>query len=290
MLPGDSWGNSRTSYSFAEYQAARRAIEGASVEVDMFGCKIHLISDETKQNALNVLNCLETTTRAPEIIPNQNGTLSLGWATDQGIGHLEIDRAFYRFYVKPINSLPVEDHGEIGKVESTVGWVLGALLYPNLTSPLASVKVRSVPLVYFSPEDLRETRQTFRTLENTVTGSTMLAVGKTSNIEFIPAFTLLEDTYTIDRRSGVERFIEENKLFDILMRARSQINKAFGSTTVKNLTLVEDDEGVPTLFCLVMITGDMQEARRALKAFDHEWWIRESPSFCGKLNFDFELI
>jgi hypothetical protein len=88
----------------------------------------------------------------------------------------------------------------------------------------------------------------------------------------------------------VERFIDENNLFDALMRARKPIETAFGSNVVKTLTLVEDDEGSKMLFCLMMVPGDMQTARRALKAFDEKWWIRESPSLRGKLNFDFELI
>jgi len=102
--------------------------------------------------------------------------------------------------------------------------------------------------------------------------------------------TLLEDTYVIENRREVAHFVEENQLGGLLKQARDPINKAFGEEAVKTLTVVEDDEGFRTLFCLVMIPGDMQEARNALKAFDEEWWLQHSPKVAGKLNFDFELI
>ncbi len=101
---------------------------------------------------------------------------------------------------------------------------------------------------------------------------------------------LLEGTYVIENRREVAQFVEENQLGGLLKQARDPINKAFGRKAVKTLTVVEDDEGFRTLFCLVMIPGDMQEARNALKAFDEEWWLQHSPKVGGKLNFDFELI
>ncbi len=101
---------------------------------------------------------------------------------------------------------------------------------------------------------------------------------------------LLEGTYVIENRREVAQFVEDNQLGGLLKQARDPINKAFGRKAVKTLTVVEDDEGFRTLFCLVMIPGDMQEARNALKAFDEEWWLQHSPKVGGKLNFDFELI
>ncbi len=101
---------------------------------------------------------------------------------------------------------------------------------------------------------------------------------------------LLEGTYVIENRREVAQFVEDNQLGGLLKQAHDPINKAFGRKAVKTLTVVEDDEGFRTLFCLVMIPGDMQEARNALKAFDEEWWLQHSPKVGGKLNFDFELI
>jgi hypothetical protein len=100
----------------------------------------------------------------------------------------------------------------------------------------------------------------------------------------------LQDAYVIVDRDEVAPFIEQNQLTSILKEARGPLVAAFGQVTVKTLTIVEDDEGARTLFCLIMYPGDMQEARQALKAFDNNWWLQRSNRFASKLNFDFELI
>jgi hypothetical protein len=76
----------------------------------------------------------------------------------------------------------------------------------------------------------------------------------------------------------------------LLLLAREPLNTAFGDKTVKNLSMVRDDEGFETLFCLVMTAGTMQDARQALRRFDQQWWLAHSRQVSGKLNFDFELI
>jgi hypothetical protein len=100
----------------------------------------------------------------------------------------------------------------------------------------------------------------------------------------------LEDGYVIDDRPAVEAFIEQNRLRGLLQQAREPLNAAFAEWAVKKLTLAEDDEGFTTLFCLVLIPGDMRAARLALKSFDEHWWLARSAQPRGKLNFDFELI
>ncbi len=100
----------------------------------------------------------------------------------------------------------------------------------------------------------------------------------------------LEEVYVIDDRPSVAAFIEENRLRSLLLQARDPLNAAFGEASIKTLTLVHDDEGFTTLYCLVMVSGDMQDARRALKSFDQEWWLARSGQVAGKLNFDFELV
>ena len=100
----------------------------------------------------------------------------------------------------------------------------------------------------------------------------------------------LEDGYVIDDRPAVEAFIEQNRLRGLLQRAREPLNDAFGEGAVKKLTLTDDDEGFKTLFCLILIPGDMRAARLALKSFDEHWWLTRSGQPSGKLNFDFELI
>lgn len=100
----------------------------------------------------------------------------------------------------------------------------------------------------------------------------------------------LEDGYVIDDRPAVAAFIGQNRLRGILQQAREPLDAAFGEATVKKLTLTEDDEGFETLFCLILIPGDMPKARLALKSFDEQWWLARSGLAGGKLNFDIELI
>lgn len=100
----------------------------------------------------------------------------------------------------------------------------------------------------------------------------------------------LEDAYVFEDRSAVAAFIGENRLRGLLLQARGPLAAAFGEAAVKTLRLVRDDEGFRTLFCLVMVPGDMQEARRALRLFDQQWWVDGCGQAAGKLNFDFELV
>jgi len=100
----------------------------------------------------------------------------------------------------------------------------------------------------------------------------------------------LEQVYVFEDRSAVAAFIERNRFRELLLEAREPLNAAFGEGAVKKLTLATDDEGFRTLFCLVLIPGDMHEARLALKCFDERWWLAHSDRTVGRLNFDFELI
>jgi len=104
------------------------------------------------------------------------------------------------------------------------------------------------------------------------------------------ALTELERVYVFVDRSGVAAFIERNRIRELLLEAREPLNAAFGEGAVKKLTLVEDDEGFTTLFCLILVPGDMVAARLVLKSFDEHWWLARSGQAGGKLNFDFELI
>ena len=104
------------------------------------------------------------------------------------------------------------------------------------------------------------------------------------------ALTGLEDGYVIDDRPAIAAFIGQNRLRGLLQQAREPLNAAFGEGTVKKLSLMEDDEGFETLFCLILIPGDMPKARLALRSFDEQWWLARSGQAGGKLNFDFELI
>jgi hypothetical protein len=100
----------------------------------------------------------------------------------------------------------------------------------------------------------------------------------------------LEKLYVFEDRAAVAAFIGRTRLLQILLEARDPLNAAFGEAAVKKLTLMEDDEGFETLFCLILIPGDMRQAKLALKSFDERWWLARSSYVGGKLNFDFELV
>jgi hypothetical protein len=101
---------------------------------------------------------------------------------------------------------------------------------------------------------------------------------------------VLEQVYVLEDRTAILAFVERNALLEPLVEARGPLSAAFGEEAVKKLTLVEDDEGFVTLFCLVLAPGGLEGARRALNSFDESWWLARSHEAGGKLNFDFELI
>jgi hypothetical protein len=111
----------------------------------------------------------------------------------------------------------------------------------------------------------------------------------TYSLKELPA-SGVEQVYVLDDRSSILEFIKRNRLLEVLLEARDPLASAFGETAVKKLTLVEDDEGFVTLFCLVLTPGNLDEAKRALNSFDENWWLARSCAAPGKLNFDFELI
>jgi hypothetical protein len=104
------------------------------------------------------------------------------------------------------------------------------------------------------------------------------------------ALTTLEEAYVLEDRPAILAFIKRNGLLEPLLEARAPLTSAFGQAAVKKLTLVEDDEGFVTLFCLILVPGGLDEAGRALNSFDESWWLARCGQFGGKLNFDFDLV
>lgn len=100
----------------------------------------------------------------------------------------------------------------------------------------------------------------------------------------------LERMYVVDEKPRVLEFVATNKLRALILQARKPLITAFGETAIKRLSIVEDDEGEETLFCLVGFSGALDEARRALRSFDEQWWLDHCGEAHGKLNFDFDLI
>jgi len=106
-----------------------------------------------------------------------------------------------------------------------------------------------------------------------------------------PVSKALEQVYVFEDRREILAFIMGSRVIEeLLLEAQEPLNSAFGQESVKKLTLVEDDEGFVSLFCLVWVPGSLHEARRALRSFDESWWLARSGKVGGKLNFDFELI
>jgi hypothetical protein len=100
----------------------------------------------------------------------------------------------------------------------------------------------------------------------------------------------LERAYVFEDRSAIRTFIKRNRLLELLLEAQEPLNSAFGEAAVKKLTLVEDDEGFVTLFCLILVPGALEDAWRALNSFDESWWLARSGRVRGKLNFDLDLV
>ncbi len=100
----------------------------------------------------------------------------------------------------------------------------------------------------------------------------------------------IETDYVIENRSEVARFIQKNRLRGLLLEAVKLLDTFFDTDAIKALTLVTDDEGTESLFCLLITPGEMEEARSRLRSFDEDWWLSNSARSGGKLNFDFELI
>jgi hypothetical protein len=104
------------------------------------------------------------------------------------------------------------------------------------------------------------------------------------------ALRSLEQGYVLEDRSAILAFIKRNGPLELLLEACGPLTSAFGEAAVKKLTLVEDDEGFVTLFCLILFPGGLEEARRALNSFDESWWLARAGQVGGKLKFDFDLV
>jgi len=100
----------------------------------------------------------------------------------------------------------------------------------------------------------------------------------------------LDEAYVIEDRPAVARFMEEHRLHGLLLQAREPLKSIFGPKSIKTLSIVSDDEGFETLFCVVITSGDLQQNRQALRTFDRQWWLSRAGQATGRLNFDFKLI
>jgi hypothetical protein len=99
----------------------------------------------------------------------------------------------------------------------------------------------------------------------------------------------LEQTYSFVGKEAALRFVERNRLNNVLHGSLHALRQAFGDVPLR-LEVLEDGEGSTALICSILWAGDMQEARAALKKFDHQWWFSRAKTTSSKLTFDFELI
>ncbi len=99
----------------------------------------------------------------------------------------------------------------------------------------------------------------------------------------------LDESYVLENRPEVTRFIEVHRLHGLLLQASQPLKEKFGDDSIKTLSIVSDDEGFESLFCVVVTSGDLRQNRRALRAFDREWWLSRARQAAGRLNFDFKL-
>jgi hypothetical protein len=86
----------------------------------------------------------------------------------------------------------------------------------------------------------------------------------------------------------IEEFILDKDLSRILVESKAHIDAAFGECE-KALRLVDDPEGYQFLFCSVIWRGSIEDAQKALRSFDDNWWLDRAGEFSGRLLFDFEL-
>ena len=88
------------------------------------------ISLEAVQNAIKAIDVLLISAPVPDIVPNPNGTISFEWESSQGVGHLEIGKTKFSFYVKTRSGSPALADGLADHVGSEIGSLVASLLFP----------------------------------------------------------------------------------------------------------------------------------------------------------------
>jgi len=114
-------------------------VEAAKSEIDLLGT-LQLnwdgygglaIQEDTKNNALFAAEQILVWTPMPDIAPNSNGTISMEWETEQGVGHLEIGRSRYSFYIQRTHGSPIFADGPTGQLAPLLGIIVSSVLYPD---------------------------------------------------------------------------------------------------------------------------------------------------------------
>jgi hypothetical protein len=142
-----------------ERRVAREKIEEfARLPENWDGYRAIRIRTETKQNAIGALEMLDDKVPMPDIIPNPNGMLSFEWESQAGIGHLEIGRTRFSFYIKPrYVGHPVLRDWQVGEPRPDIGQLVISHLYhtePHIRIITGGGFTQSpIPGRYFMPDN-----------------------------------------------------------------------------------------------------------------------------------------
>ena len=127
---------------WAEIPLAKAKVEEISVMPENWdGYGAMQFSAETKDNALLALDIILAVAPMPDITPNPNGTISFEWESSYGVGHLEIGRTKYSFYIKPASGNPMFSDGLANQISSEIGDWVSSLLFPSQHSADTMTKI-----------------------------------------------------------------------------------------------------------------------------------------------------
>jgi hypothetical protein len=125
-----------------EADTARREIEElATLDGNWDGYGALKIQEQTRKNALAAVDLMLYWAPAPDIAPNSNGTISMEWETDSGIGHFEIGQTRYSFYIDREGGDPILADGRADEVAPQLGLVISSVLYPLKPGAAASTLI-----------------------------------------------------------------------------------------------------------------------------------------------------
>ena len=116
---------------WAEVSVAKAKIhELGSMPENWDGYGATRISSETQQNAIKAIDVLLRSAPVPDIGPNPNGTISFEWESSQGVGHFEIGKTKFSFYVKTRSGSPALADGLADQIGNDIGPLVASLLFP----------------------------------------------------------------------------------------------------------------------------------------------------------------
>ena len=110
-------------------------------------------------------------------------------------------------------------------------------------------------------------------------------VGKTKMQTYVES---LADKYEFEQAGEVERILREHQdSAPLLIEARGQIARCFGTNASVALTVAHDPRGEsePKLLALIQTPLSVDEARKREDQFDEEWWLDHLPLVRFRLNF-----